>query len=478
MNKKIFGGAYLKTSAIISATLALVFLAIIPSYSAQIVPGTYKLEWNGNFSASSDLVSTLEVTLMNTNDVKPKLLNAEVKSKKAMFGQRASFAAIIDESKGTGKGYDVLYIQHVGSTIGIKDLSKAIQIPLVKKNGRYCPATTTPVFIELPVEGSETPRRVAVDITIGIPDGADPKMCKDLACNLTIKGACTGKVKTDEGDLDVTLLDTNQNGQFGDMTVPDRSKWMFGLGDMLVFGNIPQKTSAEDDVRRFFLDKNFMYDNKLYTIESNEVENTLTINPYTGETGKVVITAVDGFGKSVTPLRVFFQGDAGDFASVGNEAVLPIGEYNVTECLLSSKSNNKEFSIDCGPAYRPITVSKDKTANIKIGGPIFARMYTFDGTLEYEQGEIFYHPLMLGFSKDDHVRIESGITTARVEILSGAKRVWSTMAKERISCSGDYGFTIPANIKPGKYQLVLTVDAMPYQKCIQLKMPLKVVKHK
>ena len=105
----------------------------------------------------------------------------------------------VDESKGTGKGYDIAYIAVNKSGVALIDVSRAAKVPLAKDKRAYLLSTSKPGEITVDMcagaPGDQIVVRAALDV-VTVRDAHQP-----CDVEVAMRGAWYGSVKSDRGDI-------------------------------------------------------------------------------------------------------------------------------------------------------------------------------------------------------------------------------------------------------------------------------------
>jgi len=400
--------------------LAVVFLttAAVPLCAVTFHPGTYKLEWKIPQTKTGYEATSVISALLDVMEAREKQGYVGLVSSKCLSGKVGNLRIILDESKGDGKGYDVAYLFSSDIDGGDEplDLSTVVNIPLMldprmKKEGAEMwegfqmlvsdPKQTYAIDLTFGEEGSQITKKAEVDVSINIMESDEPDIPDINFASINIKGAWTGKIKTSEGDMDVILVDMNENGTFNDKfsVVEDEEYGGYPQpGDALYLGTaVPDMPKPDEYTHLIYLGKAASYDGKLYEIETSKTGDSLTIKPYSGDTGKLKIETVDGNNKPVDcPFIVVYSDNTAVFTEGGGEIVLLPGKYKCEFATLRPKQEGpveRQFSLDV-TIDNPVVIEKDKTVVLKIGGPMTVGIDSESDVIEARRGEDLYISLV------------------------------------------------------------------------------------
>jgi len=203
---------------------ALAAAASVGPARAALVPGTYKLEWRISEVRGPLYSPGVPVVIRQMAAAEAKKLSG-LASKKCLVGESKLFRIIIDESKGTGKGYDSAYLIPVSAEPPITDVRQATVIALKKRGTWLEAADGNKVIVDvlLGEKGSEIAQKASVDLRISVSTSRTGRGAG--VAWLALLGGWYGRIKTDTGEVPVTLVDTNSDGIFGSRGMPSSQSW-------------------------------------------------------------------------------------------------------------------------------------------------------------------------------------------------------------------------------------------------------------
>jgi len=450
----------------------MVVVALSPGRAITLDAGTYKLQWAipGPKEAPSGYCSARMRTLPADEAARYEGL----RSGKCYRAMMHRMTVLLDESKGTGQGYDVAYVTAEQSGASRIDLKQAARIPLklnrdVLESDRENPVR---VNVEIGEYGSMVTKQA--DVMLSVRFAAGPSGQGEPTAYTTLRGGWSGTIKTDAGPVDVQLLDQNSNGIYGDLLAVEPGLPFFVPADMLLIrGSGPNRPS-----KRLGLAKVVECDGKLYSIALSKTGDALTIEPYTGGTGSVKVEATDGYGKPAECRSMTLVGESAVYDLLGGGGMkLPVGEYRVLEAQVTQTDRNGPEAGAFGVAVYSrlrVKVEKDAEAAVKIGGPMKLEIEPDIPSIAAERERPT--PIALVFTVGGSQLVEiDGDRSAQIKIADAGGKVLQT-GEASIGTDGRcvYSLEIPKAWKPGTYKVTASFDPTPYQGPITAEKELKI----
>lgn len=309
----------------------------------RFTPGSYELIWNADAEWRA---KGADVKVTDKPDPRIKKL-PKLTSENAVFvvfrldgpGEKGQVAAVIDESGGTGSGYDSGYIDS-NRNWDLSDESSIYvrhDLPLMLFYSWSLTDAMDEVrmsdWVEVaPASGAGSERGTLVNIT-----GYDLGDAQSRTCYVLRRGCWAARLRTNLGEVDLRLPDSNCDGIYGT------------TGDMLQINNVclpdcspvnleMENTPAVRIGRQLF--------------STSTGNNRLLIRRYDGAAGtlRIVAAAVQGRGCSVREIR--FTGDSIgriDLVDCGNRSMeLPEGSYHFESCVLAiSNPGGESIHVSC-----------------------------------------------------------------------------------------------------------------------------------
>lgn len=338
----------------------------------ELKPGTYELKWDPTFDI--DVNYTL-----GDNSVDAKKLikrNPLLISKKPIYaalrldgrGTSGVMLAVMDESKGTGKGYDTIY----ADTNRNFDLSDEKAMKLALKDGEK----VTPWFAVMShqglLAGEHTTNPLTVEL-VCMPQGPQKN-----EIHVRRKGAWVGVVESTSGKVQFAQIDADGNGVYSDKL--NVKGWDYSKNEDGPFGDFAfvdatgsGKAVANESIPgEICLGVASMLGDKLYDVRPNDVGNKVTIAPYGGPTGQVQPTCHDVNGVAGTVTEFGLAGKVGFFWIRdwdGKPITVPAGPYVFFGMHVDVQAKSPNQSFECVFLPGP-TVVEGKMTNITLAGPV------------------------------------------------------------------------------------------------------------
>lgn len=405
-------------------------------------------------------------------------------STKAYWGTQGGLTLILDESKGTDKGYDTLYIIQTGGYSSKPDIGKAVKVPLKDYGGLLGTYGMEEATIQVPigVESSKITKPLAVSVRI--EPRSKPGGIVGRLTQFRIRGGWRGKIETDKGDLTVLTQDLNGNGVYGDSFSEDND------GDGVSIIAADESLAINIPITQYS-----MFGDKFYTIHVNKLGDSVDIQTYSGPMAKLVIQAVDGYNKPAKATRIFISGDEDnfDFGPEADESFstdgkpirpgykelsVPVKNYTGIKAAVvqsSSSGADSAFALFIEKEL-DFVLEKDKETTIKLGGPVKMQIAPKRKELTLRRGMGMGIGIALTAGTDEVVGIQGG-RTVKVSISApNGKQVWSGTAEFGSIGSCAFSVKIPQDWKPGNYKITATFDPSPYSAPVTAYKTLKVIK--
>lgn len=282
-------------------------------------------------------------------------------------GDSGLLAVALDESQGTGKGYDTAYIDVNRNG----DLSDDKPIRWKPDRPDYY-KLTDPVEVQShqgSLNGEHTSNPATVRLQIS-------KSGSNFYASLQYCGCWTGSVDSNKGKIAFASADTNNNGIYGDhMSIRDGSEpdyqtadWVFvdtnGLGQVVLYQGGRQAILLNDIV---------VLAGKMYRIRTNEIGNKVTIERYDGPSGTLTVRGDSIGGLKATANRIAVVGQSGmyEFRDCnGCPVTLPAGKYKLlySELELDSKKLDKPKVMCQSSSETEVLAGQEST--ITLGGKL------------------------------------------------------------------------------------------------------------
>jgi hypothetical protein len=393
----------------------------------EFVPGTYSLAWDSDLDCSWAMETLPALTgdkVLHLIKKLPKLVSkkpmAQAYRIDSMDDSRLLFV-VLDESKGTGKGYDRAYIDanRNGDLSDDKPLSWNAAENFYQKTTE---SVSVPCHQGKPgPDQTQYPVRLALRVT---------KSDSYFSANLQRKGCWHGTVDTNKGKIEFALMDWNTNGTYGDFpTITNYEPKdlgdlfyadMNGVGKLSFMGNSHQ---------RLALNREIAVAGKVYTVRPNETGNKVAIERYTGPTGTLVVK-----GKNIGGLT----GKLGDIALTGEDAyfeihdccdkplVLPSGKYKlIGYSLMLDSKQRADMGINL-MTEEMVEVKAGEVTNVVVGGKLTGLISpdTKDLVLKAKSSERISWIVMIGQTQSSMTVSDQGMrSNLKVEFFDQKKNL-------------------------------------------------------
>lgn len=352
----------------------------------ELKAGTYNLTWDPDVTNSEtgysagryqgkDVVSRIKKM--------PTLVSS--KATKMAFnldgnGDDGLLFVLLDESKGEGKGWDTAYVDmnRNGDLTDDKPLSFSIGS---NRNSARTEWFTVQAHQGAP--GSErTDHPFQMQLSILMSSGRIFIMPQR-------KGAWKGLIDSNKGKVECITADDSCNGKYNDIGMIKDNFDIVGWGDELFidtngYGKAITLGYGPQAIRLYKLSQVVK---KFYNIKVSDLGDKVTIEPYTGPTGQLLVQAGDVQGMKGIAGTMTIVGENGYYSCDGCEKLppLPVGKYKVSTCSMNLEDKNgKKLNISCAPDGIQ-NVEADKKTTVNISG-------NFSLAINPEKKEIVYKP--------------------------------------------------------------------------------------
>jgi hypothetical protein len=346
------------------------------SYAARPIPkdieliaGVYALEWDPEAACMYSRGATVD------NVLKLKKLPSMKSKNPKFFGfqfdsndENTYLYCAADESKGTGKGYDTIYFD-TNRNLDLSD-DKPVQLAIENASGEYKSCKTEWITVSA-YQGSENADRTNHPIAIQFFGTAYKD---ELYPGFSRKGTWAGTLETNKGKIKCLVVDHNANGIYNEQTARD-----YVSADL----NQTGKSFADPYSQQALFQMNVsLVAGKGYEIRVNEVGNEITISPYTGPMGKILVQSTDVQGVkcdvrtlSIDGLYIFESYD-------GNPINIPAGKHKIVSCeLVTSSKGPSRMTLGCTTDIQ-VDVQADHETVVDITGKLTSELTVDESTLK------------------------------------------------------------------------------------------------
>jgi protocatechuate 3,4-dioxygenase beta subunit len=337
----------------------------------ELKAGEYTLAWDKTVKSGRDIYAAPE----NSGDKAkarmaklPTLISAKPKLYLFPFdgaGDDGVVFVALDESAGTGKGFDTGYID--ANRNG--DLSDDQPIKWKPDQYNHYSPWVTVASHQGPVGPSRTSNPAQIRLYLY---GKDAQ-----SIHLERKGAWVGQVESSKGKVQLATVDSNVNGVYGERTAvtSDLQLDYSNRGDCTYVDSTGHGSAViyDSSPHMILLCDVCMLGKRLYTMHVNPVGDKVTISPYDAPTGRLMVRASSIRGMDGTVGFLELIGKLGYYrldSWTGDAVTLPVGEYKVNQCQLKLKGKNGgTLNLWCQPDISA-AVEADKETPVNITGDL------------------------------------------------------------------------------------------------------------
>lgn len=453
--------------------LLLAIALSVPASAVILKPGTYRLKWVVTKEDRESCVPTF-VNLNPVAEQGTKLLHGVV-SPHAFAGAYGPLTLVVDESKGAGKGYDVIYlIPETRDGVPI-DLKNAPRMKLTRSNSNQWKGDMKTLTKNPLIGGSSTVKLkdAVTSVVLGsskYENGAD---CYDA--DLGLAGGWKGAIKSDIGDLNVST----SPGLCSRYDVPIHEEPGAPVSQVggAVFIDSPQRMME----KVLLPAKACQFGGKLYSVSVAPAGNEVKIQPYMGAVGTVRVSGIDGYGRPARASGLAIEGLPGMFVNMkyGTELTVPAGSYeNVSTEVPYGDGQTPDGHVAVGITRKGLEVVSSRTVELALGGPIKMELtatHRKSDDVKMKSGESQWFVVVL--SVDDNTGAQASPEIAVVVKDASGKVLLSDKTKYEEDYGGHYYvLKIPDSWHPGTYSIEGTLDIRPYQDIIKASRTFVVVK--
>ncbi|MCE5198010.1 MAG: carboxypeptidase-like regulatory domain-containing protein [Armatimonadota bacterium] len=352
----------------------------------ELKPGTYDLVWDPDVDCSDAVYISRKYEGDKVNGIVKKLPElASTKAKRLAYPLDGSendglLFVVIDESKGTGKGWDTAYIDMNRNG----DLTDDEPVHfIIRKNYNM---VKTDWFTAQAHQGLSEGDRTDHPMQIRLEIYGDPN---NLYVQIQRKGAWKGTIDSNKGMVNCIAADTTSNGVCSDLgDINDRLDCKC-IGDSIFvdlngFGRVVATSWSPHCID---LNKITKVADSFYIIKVSPVGNRITVEPYTGDLGQLVVRGVNIQGRraSTESMSVISKTGYYSFSNCDNRPItLPAGKYNISSCEMTLDTPNK-LNVTCSPDSS-VTIDADKMSMVTIAGKLSLAINLADKELILKPG--------------------------------------------------------------------------------------------
>ncbi len=333
----------------------------------ELTPGTYDLAWDPDIDCSQSVYirSKYEGDKVCPHVKRfPKLASTRAKQMAFAFDAPEDdglLFVVLDESKGTGKGWDTAHVD-LNRNADLTD-DEPVRFRLSKDGGGVRTDWVTAEAHQGPIDGDRTD--YPMQVRLMVYGGDDPYVY------VTRKGGRKGTIDTSKGELECIAIDTNSNGLCGDPTRIKAELEPDSPGDSIFvntngFGQLVPTSWSPHCIH---LQKITQVGNKFYLIDVSPLGDRLSVRAYSGELGQLLVRGENIEGLKATTESMYAVSDSGYYSfekCEGKPVTLPVGQYKVLHCSMILDTKN-ELNVTCIPDSR-VVVGADKQSTVTVSG--------------------------------------------------------------------------------------------------------------
>ena len=382
----------------------------------ELTAGTYELLWDTDLSSQDINYNVKYQGDQAKSRIKklPELISAKPIINAYRFDGAEDdglLFVVLDESKGTDKGYDTAYID-VNRNSDLSD-DQPVKWKVLGDNYQQLSPWLSVQSRQGQPGGDQTNNPIQVRLRTY-------KSGDYFSIQPERKGTWKGVIDSNKGKIECASIDSNSNGIYGNhMVVKDNldyesGDWIFA--DTNGIGRV--STTDLNGPQGIVLNDVIALTGKLYTIQTNEVGNKITIAQYTGQSGTLLVQGKNIAGFNATASSLCITGKSGVYYSYdlsGKPITLPIGKYNISYCGLELSTKSKQnLNLTC-EINNKTEIKPNELATADIGGDISVAINPSKKEMALKPGASETLGLVMKIGKNATVR---GISSASGESLA------------------------------------------------------------
>jgi len=459
-------------------------------------PGTYSAKWvipePGDYFFSDFYLTCITCCVLSPLDSteakrdfvsgQPACGNLSIGWPEAEINKGGGVSFALDESKGTGKGYDRLYLDMDKN----RDLSDDLPIRLSSRRARPGIPAVSFFSVESVPAGTLFPRTKNPNL-LALDFYFDTKSRPPAHCHVATRGHWVGGADSNRGRIPFILEDLVPDGVY--------TEQCRDLDAELLNSGFVDRVISYDRVRFYRpggagirprdivggggLGSPEFVGGRLYVFRASPLGDKLEIERYTGPTGKIAfeVSKIGG-----TPVEINNR-----IQMVAREGILnwhperhsdqtvwqvPARSYYFLSLYLTAAGSNS-----CKMVTKPFRVEKGKTTTIRVGGSVRLAIAPDWRDIKLERGKETNIPLKLLLSSGGELRIRTWPRVPRAKVVikdSAGKPVNSSLVRIW-DVDGAYRVVLRQGWKPGNYTIEATFDAGPFGGILKARRPIEVL---
>lgn len=305
----------------------------------ELTPGEYPLTWDTMLTYDNAQRQPRESTIAEVaSHIKklPTMVSSHPQVMEFQLDGKDDSGLLfiaVDESKGTGKGYDTVYVDTNRNT----DLSdeKGISFNVATNSSRVLPS--------IDVQSSHKESTNQQDQHF-IPVILRMYQTQDFGVYMIRKGCWVGAVDSSKGKVQFAITDTNMNGDFNDpVLVVDGDPRSPGDTAFVDTNGAGRLFCGYESRHRVQLNEAAEVNGKLYRIRFNDLANTVSVQRYDGLAGTIIMKgeSISGLNGNITDAALVGQNTYYPIHDcAGTSTALPVGKYKIASCTINLKTKS------------------------------------------------------------------------------------------------------------------------------------------
>ena len=279
----------------------------------------------------------------------------------------------LDESKGTGKGYDTLYLDMNKN----RDLSddapvSAQKIEKAKKftHMQFICAASVPVNKLFPGATNTNPVEMDIDLIHQVSDDGKSAECWG---NVWLRGHWRGEVNTNKGKTPFRLADFRGNGKYDDRIAVLGLPKKYQMGDRILFdwdanGEFPTASGPDPSIEQYWFSSGVSIGGKLYVLTTSASGDKLRVARYTGPTARLSFKVLRTGKVPIKVKGILVAGNTGLYwlPLNGGSLQVPAGQYALNRVDLNARYRDGSDWTAIGIFGKPFSAPAGKTVAVPV----------------------------------------------------------------------------------------------------------------
>ena len=317
----------------------------------------------------------------------------------------------LDESKGTGKGCDTIYLDINGN----RDLSDdpPVSAQKIEKEEKFTHiefirVASIPVNKLFPGVTNTNPVEMDINLVYDVSDDGKSAECWG---NVWLRGHWRGEVNTNKGKISFRLADFSRNGRYDDRIALLGLPKKYQMGDQVLFdwdanGEFPTASRPNPSIEGYWFSSGVSIAGKLYVLTTSRSGDKLKVAHYTEPTAKLSFKVLRIGKVPITVKGIQVAGNTGLYWLPPDGAPLqvPTGRYALNQVTLNAQGRDGSAWIAMGIYGKPFTASAGKTVVVPVRPSVKMAIAPDSRKVKLERG------------KDAHIALD-------FELLSGGRVV-------------------------------------------------------